>query len=479
MHRSYTTVGLGAIATLGLGVPFWLIAVAQQAMSTATMAAVRVSLAALTLVVVPTLVRRRQTNGPWREIAEIARWRPFSLLTVSLGAPVLSNLLIGAAERHVPTGTTAVILATTPIWIALIATVRPDERLHARQCFSLPAAVVGVSLVCAAAVPRGALLWCLLPLAASFCYAVSAFVLSARLAQAGAITVSAAEMVLATLVLVPVAIMAGGQLRWDPAAWAAVVAAGVGCSGLGWLANTALIQRVGAARSSIVAYTAVLISVTLGAALLHEPVTARVVVGVVVIVAAVAVFLLPAGAMTRLAAQLSRKERVMLELCILGFLAQTPMHSYELRRRIVALTGHVRPVSDGALSPATKRLEARGLLTRITAPGEGGPARVVLHLTDEGRIELLRRLAAADGADVTDRNRWFAVLAFLHHLADTDRQREVLERRLAFLEDPHRGFFVAGGDRASVFREGMATMAKATWRTEHAWLRRTLAALGT
>jgi DNA-binding PadR family transcriptional regulator len=284
-------------------------------------------------------------------------------------------------------------------------------------------------------------------------------------------------MVLASLVLVPVAIIAGGQLRWDPSAWAAVLAAGVGCSGLGWLANTALVQRVGAARSSIVSYTSVLVSVTLGAALLDEPVTARVVVGVVVIVAAVAVFLLPPAALTRLATHLPWKERIMLELCILGFLAEAPMHAYELRRRITALTGHVRPISDGALSPATKRLEARGLLTRTTAPGEGGPARVVLHLTDEGRTELLRRLAAADGAEVTDRNRWFAVLAFLHHLTDSDRQRAVLERRLAFLEDPGRGFFVAGGDGASVFREGMATMADATWRAEHAWLRRTLVTL--
>jgi len=285
-------------------------------------------------------------------------------------------------------------------------------------------------------------------------------------------------MTLAAIVLAPVAILAGGQVRWDPRAWTAIAVAGAGCTGLGWVANTALIQRVGAARSSIVSYTAVIVSVALGAVFLDEPVTGRVVVGVIVIVAAVALFLLPRGSLTRLAARVSRKERRMLELCILGFLAESPLHAYELRRRITALTGHVRPVSDGALTPATKRLEARGLLTRVPTAGAGGPARVVLHLTDEGREELLRRLAAADGADVTDRNRWFAVLAFLHHVADTGRQRALLERRLAFLEDPARGFFVPDDDRATVFREGMATMAGATWQAEHAWLRRTLASLG-
>lgn len=48
----------------------------------------------------------------------------------------------------------------------------------------------------------------------------------------------------------------------------------------------------------------------------------------------------------------------MLTLCILGFLAEEPLHAYELRARISGLTGHVRPVSDGALYPALNRLRA-------------------------------------------------------------------------------------------------------------------------
>ena len=35
----------------------------------------------------------------------------------------------------------------------------------------------------------------------------------------------------------------------------------------------------------------------------------------------------------------------MLELAILGFLYDTPLHGYELRKRIAALTGHVKPVA--------------------------------------------------------------------------------------------------------------------------------------
>ncbi|CAI9412705.1 EamA family transporter [Nocardioides sp. T2.26MG-1] len=478
MHRPSQTLGLGVAATLGLGAPFWLIAVAQQAMPTATMAAVRVTSAVAALGLASAVLSRRNRGGAAAEIAGLLRRHPLAVATVTLGAAVLPNLLIGAGERHVPTGTTAVILAMTPVWIALATSIRPAERLRAPQVVALPVALAGVALICATAVPASALHWSLLPLAASGCYAVAAIVVRAQLSGVSPLALSTAEMGLASLALLPLAALAGGDLHWKPAAWAAVAAVGVGCSGLGWLANTALIQQVGAARSSIVSYASVIVSVALGAAFLDEPITARVCVGILVIVTAVAVFLAPPGILTRTTNHPSRKERLVLELCILGFLAEEPLHAYELRRRITALTGHVRPVSDGALSPATKRLEARGLVTRTTAPGDGGPARVVLHLTDEGRSELLRRLVEADHVDVSDRNRWFAVLAFLHHVPEVGRQRAVLERRLAFLEDPARGFFIAGGDQDSLFREGMTTMAKATWQAEHAWLRRSLASLG-
>lgn len=56
------------------------------------------------------------------------------------------------------------------------------------------------------------------------------------------------------------------------------------------------------------------------------------------------------------------KDNTMLELAILGFLAEGPLHGYELRRRVAALSGHTRPVSDGSLYPAINRLARAGLL---------------------------------------------------------------------------------------------------------------------
>ncbi|MER5877797.1 PadR family transcriptional regulator [Streptomyces sp. NPDC001910] len=172
----------------------------------------------------------------------------------------------------------------------------------------------------------------------------------------------------------------------------------------------------------------------------------------------------------------------MLELAILGFLCDTPLHGYELRKRITALTGHVKPVAESTLYPAIRRLENAGLLERTTQPGSVAAPRHVLTLTQEGGRELRRRLAEPAGRDISDENRWFSVLAFLRHLEDPSAQAAVLRRRLAFLEEPASFFY--DGERPmraeeldDPFRRGILTIARATSDAELAWLRATLDSL--
>ncbi|MDX6346112.1 MAG: hypothetical protein QOF84_902 [Streptomyces sp.] len=172
----------------------------------------------------------------------------------------------------------------------------------------------------------------------------------------------------------------------------------------------------------------------------------------------------------------------MLELAILGFLYDAELHGYDLRKRIAALTGHVKPVAESTLYPAIKRLEKAGWLRRETRPGAVAAPRHALTLTPEGRAELRRRLAEPSDLDITDENRWFALLAFLRHLDDPAQQAAVLQRRLAFLEQPSSFFYE--GDRPlpaeefdDPFRQGMLAIARATTRAELTWLHATLGAL--
>ncbi|MFD4536953.1 PadR family transcriptional regulator [Kitasatospora sp. NPDC058397] len=173
----------------------------------------------------------------------------------------------------------------------------------------------------------------------------------------------------------------------------------------------------------------------------------------------------------------------MLTLAILGFLYDQPLHGYQLKSRITGLTGHVRPVSDGALYPAIARLEKAGLLRRRAEPGTGAAPRQTLELTEEGRAELRRRLADPEQAEITDQIRFFAHAAFLHHLADPPAQATVLRRRLAFLDEPS-SFFHDGEGRAvtaelepNPFRRGMLLVARASTAAERAWLTETITEL--
>ena len=391
-------------------------------------------------------------------------------------AAVAPNLLIGAAEEHVPSGTVAVLVSTTPLWILFgSALTRSGDGMRPRHWVAIPVALSGVAWVCGAGVPLDSLPWCLLPLAAAVSYGISNLVLRRHLAGVSPLLVATAEMMLASAVLVPLAVTNPGRLTWEPVAWAAVATAGIVCSGLGWLANTALVQRAGAGSASIVSYTSVLVSVGLGVVVLHEPLTPRVGLGCLLLLVGVLIF---TGVIY--GPSPTWKAKKMIELCILGFLAEASQHAYALSRRITALVGHVRPVSDGALTPALRRMEAKGWIAGHVQPQRGARRRIY-ELTDAGSAELRRRLADPDPRDVTDRVRFFAVLAFLHHLEDPALQRAVLARRLAFIEEPSRSFWVPEEPQLpqekAVFRAGMGTMARGISRAEHAWLSSTLDAL--
>ncbi|MFJ9036267.1 PadR family transcriptional regulator [Streptomyces sp. NPDC102406] len=174
----------------------------------------------------------------------------------------------------------------------------------------------------------------------------------------------------------------------------------------------------------------------------------------------------------------------MLELPILGFLAEQPLHGYELKERIKALSGHVRPVSDGALYPAITRLVTAGHLDEHAAPGTGAAPRRVLSLTDSGRAALLGRLREPKDIEITDHTRFNTLLAFLRLLPDPAEQAAVLRRRLDFLQAPASFFYdeqgrpVRAEEPEDLFRRGMLRVARATGTAERAWLREALTELG-
>lgn len=124
-----------------------------------------------------------------------------------------------------------------------------------------------------------------------------------------------------------------------------------------------------------------------------------------------------------------------LELAVLGLLHESPLHGYELRKRLNLLLGWGRLLSYGSLYPALKRLLRAGWITEVTAtsPGVSRRQRIVYQITPAGRQffgEQITDTGPAAWEDDTFNTRF----AFFSR-TDADVRLRILEGRLSRLQE--------------------------------------------
>src|ERR1700757_1584272 len=100
---------------------------------------------------------------------------------------------------------------------------------------------------------------------------------------------------------------------------------------------------------------------------------------------------------------MSNQRTGVLELAVLGLLHETPMHGYELRKRLNALLGAFRAFSYGSLYPCLKDLLLSGLIAEDSGPDAPRPlagrrSKIVYRLTAEGKERLQDLLSQAGPA---------------------------------------------------------------------------------
>ncbi|WP_051706321.1 PadR family transcriptional regulator [Nocardioides aequoreus] len=124
-----------------------------------------------------------------------------------------------------------------------------------------------------------------------------------------------------------------------------------------------------------------------------------------------------------------------LELAVLGLLHESPLHGYELRKRLNLLLGWNRLLSYGSLYPALKRLLRRGMVTEATNldPAVTRRQRIVYRLTPAGEQFFAGRItevgpAAWDDEGFTTRFAFFS-------RTDADVRLRVLEGRRSRLQE--------------------------------------------
>jgi DNA-binding PadR family transcriptional regulator len=166
----------------------------------------------------------------------------------------------------------------------------------------------------------------------------------------------------------------------------------------------------------------------------------------------------------------------MLELAVLGLLSESPLHGYELRKRLAERLGWARRVSFGSLYPTLRKLQASGLVTasdQAAAHRLGSRNRVVYEITAEGKERLAELLSQA-GPSTWEDEAFGLHVAFFSKTDPSTRLR-VLEGRRVRLEERREGLrtaFKAGGfgDRMDRYTLGLQQLGLDTVEREVRWL---------
>jgi DNA-binding PadR family transcriptional regulator len=141
-----------------------------------------------------------------------------------------------------------------------------------------------------------------------------------------------------------------------------------------------------------------------------------------------------------------------LELAVLGLLLESPMHGYELRKRLTGLLGAFRAFSYGSLYPALRRMQADGLIVEEAAPVGAVKvrrARRVYKLSDAGKQRFAELVADTGPQNYTDDG--FGVhLAFFNRTPAEARMR-ILEGRRRQVEERREGLREAVARASSSF----------------------------
>jgi DNA-binding PadR family transcriptional regulator len=123
---------------------------------------------------------------------------------------------------------------------------------------------------------------------------------------------------------------------------------------------------------------------------------------------------------------------------VLGLLHGSPMHGYELRKRLNSVLGAFHAFSYGSLYPCLKELLARGLIAEedpepSPRPRAGRRSRIVYRLTADGK-ERLQALLSEGGPTSWDDDGFGVHFAFFGQTRADVRLR-ILEGRRSRLEE--------------------------------------------
>lgn len=280
------------ILAFGLVYFFWgstylAIGIAVEHIPPALMCGARFSIAGIVMLAWCGLNRR----GIWYPARDLAHMAAVGILLLMGG-----NLTLSFAERVVPTGLAALLVAVVPIWFMVLdSLLLGDHHISRRGKVGLALGIMGVvvliwpKLMSSGQMGRRELWWSLALLGGSFSWALGSVLAKKWKSSADPLSTTAWQMVFAGVANFIFASLFENlsQVQWTARGVGAVLYLVVCGSWIGYTAYIFLLQHVPTSKVSTYAYVNPMIAVFLGWLVLHERIDHFILLGSAVIICSV------------------------------------------------------------------------------------------------------------------------------------------------------------------------------------------------
>jgi drug/metabolite transporter (DMT)-like permease len=246
------------------GVPYLLIKVAVRHLPPTMVVEGRTLIGAAVLL--PLAARQKQLRPL------LAAWKP--LLGYTVAELAVPWLLLSDAERRLPSSLTGLLVAAVPlIAVGLAAVTGHRDRLGWRAIAGLLVGLAGVAVLLGVDVRGGDLGAVGEVGVVAVGYAIGPLLAARYLGELSSLALAAVSLTLVALGYLPAAVLQH-PARVPPATGIeAVVALGLVCTALAFVAFFELIKEIGSTRATVITYLNPVVAVVLGVAVLGEPFT--------------------------------------------------------------------------------------------------------------------------------------------------------------------------------------------------------------
>ena len=253
------------------GVPYLLIKVAVEELTPATLVAARTTLAFLVLL--PIALHRRALRPV------LPHWRVLLVFAaLEMAGPWL---LLTDAEQRLPSGLTGLLVATVPLFGALVAFLLGDRTvLRASRLAGLGLGVAGVALLVGGGEPGTVDAWSVIEvLLVAVGYASAPFLAARKLADVPTLGVVTSSIGVVAVAYLPAGIALAPAEAPSPEVVWAVLGLAVVCTAIAFIVFFALIDEIGPARATLITFANPAVAVLLGVVVLGEDLTLGLVTG--------------------------------------------------------------------------------------------------------------------------------------------------------------------------------------------------------